>query len=84
MARLRLYADELNADLSVLPCRGPASRYSLPDEGLSGRLELKFFDAFASGVACSMESEGEARDENWAEHFPSSCKVGRLWETALA
>ncbi|MEW5309948.1 MAG: hypothetical protein WDW38_001788 [Sanguina aurantia] len=58
MARLRLYADELNADLSVLPCRGPASRYSLPDEGLSGRLELKFFDAFASGVACSMESEG--------------------------
>lgn len=34
MAALRRYVDELNADLGVLPTRGPCSKYDLPEEGL--------------------------------------------------
>lgn len=57
-ARIQEYVAELNADLGVLPCRGPHSKYTLPEEGLSGKLELKFLGAGASGVACNLESPG--------------------------
>ncbi len=36
-------------------------RYSLPDEELRGRLELTFFDSYAKGIACNLDSEGEGQ-----------------------
>lgn len=33
-------------------------RYTLPDEGLTGRIELTFFDSYSKGVACDLESPG--------------------------
>ncbi|KAL6763183.1 acetylornithine deacetylase [Haematococcus lacustris] len=58
MAALQRYVEELNADLSVLPTRGPVSKYSLPAEGLTGRLELTFYDAQSQGIACNLDSPG--------------------------
>lgn len=35
-----------------------AFRYTLPDEGFSGKVELTFFDSFSKGVACNLDSPG--------------------------
>ncbi len=35
-------------------------RFSLPDEGLRGRLELTFFDSHSRGIACDLDSKGKA------------------------
>jgi acetylornithine deacetylase len=58
MAKLKSYVDDLNASITSLPTHGPCSKYELPDEGLKGRLSLKFFDSFTRGVACKLDSEG--------------------------
>eukprot|EP00197_Chlamydomonas_leiostraca_P004747 CAMPEP_0202867528 /NCGR_PEP_ID=MMETSP1391-20130828/9483_1 /ASSEMBLY_ACC=CAM_ASM_000867 /TAXON_ID=1034604 /ORGANISM="Chlamydomonas leiostraca, Strain SAG 11-49" /LENGTH=429 /DNA_ID=CAMNT_0049547581 /DNA_START=14 /DNA_END=1303 /DNA_ORIENTATION=- len=57
-AALEGYVAAINADLGSLPVHGPASKYELPEEEFKGRLELKFFDASAPGVACNLDSEG--------------------------
>ena len=36
----------------------PPSPLQLPEEGLKGRVELKFFDGFNRGVACKLDSIG--------------------------
>ena len=46
MAAVDGYVADLNANLGALPTRGPMSKYALPAEGLSGRLELTWGDGF--------------------------------------
>ncbi|KAF8063827.1 acetylornithine deacetylase [Scenedesmus sp. PABB004] len=60
MASVRSYVADINAapDALATGARGPASRYALPDEGLAGRVELKFFDNVGKGVACDLDSKG--------------------------
>eukprot|EP00775_Hariotina_reticulata_P001518 gene1518-1855_t len=60
IAKVRSYVDDMNANPNGLVTgnRGPCSLYKLPEEGLEGRLELKFFDHVGKGVACDLESNG--------------------------
>ncbi|GAX82993.1 hypothetical protein CEUSTIGMA_g10420.t1 [Chlamydomonas eustigma] len=58
MEKLKTYVDDINANITALPTRGPCSKYELPEEGLRGTLELKFFDAYTRGVACKLDSVG--------------------------
>ncbi len=44
MAKLRSYVDDINGTPDALAgSHGPSSRYELPEEGLKGRVELKFY-----------------------------------------
>lgn len=54
------YVDEINKNPDRLARvhRGPFSKYELPDEGLKGRVDIKFFDNVGKGVACNLESKG--------------------------
>lgn len=53
------YVDELNKDLTVLEGkRGPSSKYTLPSEHLTGKLEFKFDEHYFEGIACSLDSVG--------------------------
>ena len=52
------YVDELNKDVTVLPTRGPVSKYTLPADGLTGKLELKMLGAPYSGIACKLDTPG--------------------------
>lgn len=62
------YVDDLNKDLTVLEGkRGPSSKYTLPDENLTGKLEFKFDDAYFEGIACSLESVGFKYVPCWCE-----------------
>ncbi|PNW87021.1 hypothetical protein CHLRE_02g105500v5 [Chlamydomonas reinhardtii] len=62
MDKLRSYADDLNSAssgaLEALPTQGPCSKYVLPDEGLRGKVELTFFDSYAKGIACNLDTVG--------------------------
>lgn len=74
MSKLQEHVADLNANITLLPTRGPCSKYVLPEEDLQGRLELKFFDAFSRGVACNLDSEGyHAMIEAFTE-VNGSCK----------
>ncbi|EKX52085.1 hypothetical protein GUITHDRAFT_92346 [Guillardia theta CCMP2712] len=55
---LQSYVEELNKDISKLPTRGPSSKYTLPDQGLTGTLELTIMGEAMSGIACNLESPG--------------------------
>ena len=55
---LKGYIDTLNKDLSQLPTRGPVSKYVLPEQNLSGSLELTIMGEKMSGIAVSMDSNG--------------------------
>eukprot|EP01104_Vermistella_antarctica_P015046 TRINITY_DN485_c0_g1_i1.p1 TRINITY_DN485_c0_g1~~TRINITY_DN485_c0_g1_i1.p1 ORF type:complete len:454 (-),score=133.87 TRINITY_DN485_c0_g1_i1:156-1484(-) len=57
-AAVQSYVDELNADLSLLPTRGPCSRYEVPDLELRGKLELTFGSEDLTGIACKLDSAG--------------------------
>lgn len=37
MKKLQEYIDDINANIEKLDCRGPVSKYVLPDENLRGR-----------------------------------------------
>lgn len=52
------YVSEINADPSILPSRGPFSKYVLPAEGRKGNLELKWMAGGENGIACNLTSEG--------------------------
>lgn len=53
------YVTELNKDLTVLEGkRGPSSKYTLPNENLTGKLEFTFDEHYFEGIACSLESVG--------------------------
>ncbi|KAF0710145.1 Aste57867_5596 [Aphanomyces stellatus] len=56
--KLQSYVDELNANITSLESRGPHSKYTLPKEGLVGKLELTLAENALEGIACSLESIG--------------------------
>ncbi|XP_078438481.1 peptidase M20/M25/M40 family protein [Wolffia australiana] len=56
--KLQEYVDNINTNVEKLDTRGPVSRYCLPDENLSGRVEITFHEAMTSGVACNLDSKG--------------------------
>lgn len=60
ISKIRSYVDDINAQPNALAKgqRGPYSKYELPDEGLKGRVDIKFFDNVGKGVACNLESKG--------------------------
>eukprot|EP00878_Enallax_costatus_P036747 GHUV01041295.1.p1 GENE.GHUV01041295.1~~GHUV01041295.1.p1 ORF type:complete len:397 (+),score=107.15 GHUV01041295.1:486-1676(+) len=53
MSKIRVYVDDINANPNALARgqRGPYSKYELPDEGLKGRVDLKFFENVGKGVS---------------------------------
>jgi len=53
------YVQELNEDPSVIenPAHGPHSKYTLPNEGRKGRIELTWISEGENGVACNLESQ---------------------------
>lgn len=55
------YVAEINANISMLEnpsCRGPHTKYSLPDENKVGKVEWTWASDGENGVACSLESPG--------------------------
>ena len=58
MEKIQSYVTDINANITCLGSRGPCSKYELPEEGLRGRLELKFFEGFNRGIACKLDSVG--------------------------
>lgn len=61
IAKLKTYVADLNAGLadpSVVPTRGPCSKYVLEDA--SGSVEITFGEHCLSGIACSLDSPGYA------------------------
>jgi acetylornithine deacetylase len=55
------YVAEINANISTLEnptCRGPHTKYSLPDESKVGKVEWTWASDGENGVACSLESPG--------------------------
>ncbi|OQR90163.1 hypothetical protein THRCLA_09420 [Thraustotheca clavata] len=57
-SKLQCYVDDLNNDIASLACRGPHSKYTLPEENWNGKLELTMSDHYIEGIACSLESIG--------------------------
>lgn len=55
---IEAYVAEINADPSILPSRGPFSKYVLPAEDRKGTLELSWLTDGEDGIACSLASEG--------------------------
>ena len=70
-AALTRYVDEINADPTILEnpaVRGPHSKYTLPKEGLSGSVELKFISEGENGIACHLTSPGHKALRVATEH----------------
>ena len=57
-ASLEAKVADFNADLHLLPTRGPVSRYEI--EGARGKLELTFGAGHMEGIACQLDTEGNA------------------------
>lgn len=55
---IEAYVAEINADPSILPSRGPFSKYVLPGEDRQGEIELTWLTEGEDGIACSLVSEG--------------------------
>jgi acetylornithine deacetylase len=49
---------DINANITKLPSLGPYSKYSVPEENITGRLELKWVGGFDNGIAVTLDSEG--------------------------
>uniref|UniRef100_K3XD22 Peptidase M20 dimerisation domain-containing protein n=1 Tax=Globisporangium ultimum (strain ATCC 200006 / CBS 805.95 / DAOM BR144) TaxID=431595 RepID=K3XD22_GLOUD len=59
ISKVQSYVDDLNKDLTVLEgLRGPSSKYTLPAENLTGKLEFTFDESYYEGIACSLDSLG--------------------------
>ncbi|MCO5604785.1 hypothetical protein L7F22_058956 [Adiantum nelumboides] len=58
VTKIQEYVDDLNKNITDLESRGPVSKYTLPDEGIKGRLFVDFDDIMTSGVACKLDSSG--------------------------
>ncbi|KAG1701774.1 hypothetical protein DVH05_010268 [Phytophthora capsici] len=57
--KMHQYVADLNAKITLLEGkRGPASKYTLPEENRSGKLELMFRTHYLEGIACSLDSVG--------------------------
>lgn len=67
-AKINEYVAEINANPNVviekgtgeMNVHGPHSKYTLPDEELNGRIELKWIGEGENGVACKLDSLGYA------------------------
>ena len=60
-ASIQSYVDEINANPSLVEDpehRGPHSKYVLPEEGLRGKLTLKWVSGEDDGIACRLDSKG--------------------------
>ncbi|CAK9309477.1 unnamed protein product [Citrullus colocynthis] len=55
--KIQGYVDEINAHVENLESRGPVSKYTLPDEGLRGRIDISF-GVPLPGIACDLNSIG--------------------------
>ena len=68
VAKINGYVAEINANPNMvitmgegdMPAHGPHSKYTLPEEELSARLELKWIGEGENGVACKLDSAGYA------------------------
>lgn len=58
MKSIEGYVAEINANPTILPSRGPFSKYVLPAEDRKGSLELSWMGKGEDGIACNLESEG--------------------------
>lgn len=53
------YVKQLNEDLSILPTRGPCSKYTITgEETFTGKLEFKLNQETFEGIACDIKSTG--------------------------
>lgn len=65
-AKIDTYVAEINANPNVvmengtgdMPVHGPHSKYTLPEEGLNGRIDFKWIGEGENGVACKLDSLG--------------------------
>ncbi|KAL8216386.1 hypothetical protein R6Q57_023223 [Mikania cordata] len=55
--KLNEYVEDLNKNIDKIPTRGPVSKYVLPDENLTGKIEITY-DETTSGIACDIDSRG--------------------------
>mmetsp|Transcript_13777 Transcript_13777/g.30386 ORF Transcript_13777/g.30386 Transcript_13777/m.30386 type:complete len:437 (-) Transcript_13777:1289-2599(-) len=60
MKQIDSYVAEINADPSILhsSAHGPHSKYTLPEEGKQGRIDLKWVGEGENGIACKLDSKG--------------------------
>lgn len=56
--KIESYVKDINANLESMGERGPWSKYTLPLEGLKGKVELMFEEVAMKGVACDLNSPG--------------------------
>ncbi|KAG7036186.1 Acetylornithine deacetylase [Cucurbita argyrosperma subsp. argyrosperma] len=57
VAKISGYVNYINEHVEDLESRGPVSKYTLPDEGLRGKLEVSYGELI-SGIACDLDSRG--------------------------
>ncbi|KAI9907845.1 hypothetical protein PsorP6_016598 [Peronosclerospora sorghi] len=58
-AKVQSYVADLNANITSLEGKhGPVSKYTLPEENKSGKLDLTFEKHNLEGIACSLYSLG--------------------------
>ncbi|XP_038888364.1 acetylornithine deacetylase-like [Benincasa hispida] len=55
--KIQEYVDYINAHVEDLESRGPVSKYTLPAEGLRGRIDMTF-GVPLPGIACDLDSIG--------------------------
>nr|BAA95409.1 DIP-1 [Citrullus lanatus] len=57
ITKIQSYVEDINAHVEDLESRGPVSKYTLPDEGIRGRIDVTFGEPI-SGIACDLDSIG--------------------------
>ncbi|KAG9412253.1 hypothetical protein AC1031_022060 [Aphanomyces cochlioides] len=68
-AKLKEYVDDLNANITSLESRGPHSKYTLPKENLTSKLELTLGENALEGIACSLDSVGFKSFDEATKHI---------------
>ena len=59
IAKVQSYVADLNANITSLEGKhGPVSKYNLPKENWTGKLEITFEKQYFEGIACSLDSVG--------------------------
>ncbi|EFA86188.1 acetylornithine deacetylase [Heterostelium album PN500] len=56
--KVESYVADINSNITDLRNRGPFSKYSLPEEGLTGKIEIEWIGESSPGVACNIDSKG--------------------------
>jgi len=74
---LQSYVDEISANPSIIESpqfHGPHSKYSLPEEGRLGKLELSWVSEGENGIACKLDSPGYKAILEATRHIMGSVK----------